>query len=207
MPDSMPWLFLCAWVAFCAQGESGVEGDVHSIVPPSDVSPSEEVDLWDGWGWVDFEEGHCSQSLDVDALAEAQLIVLLRRMERLPCHRANPFAVPGVQRPWAQRPVSCDRRGNAQLRYSSSPLWTPSGREAVVVLGWVQYSQPARPITTARQAPMVPRRARRTATPRFRHPPTCGADAVTGTPPSLLTSLSLSSAPNPLASLSFKMTS
>lgn len=78
---------------------------------------------------------------------------------------------------------------------------------AVVVLGWVQYIQPARPITTARQAPMVPRRARRTATPRFRHPPTCGADAVTGTPPSLLTSLSLSSATNPLASLSFKMTS
>ena len=98
-------LFLCAWFDYCAQGESGVEGDVHSIVPSSNVSLSEEVDLWDGWGWVDFEEGYCSESLDVDALAEAYLIVLLRRMERFPCHRANPFVVPGAQRPWAQRPM------------------------------------------------------------------------------------------------------
>ena len=105
MPDSMPWLFLCARVAFCAQGESGVKRDIHSIVPPSNVSLSEEVDLWDGWGWVDFEEGHCSQSLDVYALAEPQLIVRLRRMERFPHHRTNPFAVPGAQRPWAQHPV------------------------------------------------------------------------------------------------------
>ena len=104
-------LFLCAGVEFCAQGESGVEGDVHSILPASNVSLFEEVDLWDGWGWVDFEEGHCSQSLDVDALAEAYRIVLLRRMERFPCHRTNPFVVLGVQWPWAQHPVSCDRRG------------------------------------------------------------------------------------------------
>ena len=95
MPDSMPWLFLRAWVDYCAQGESGVEGDVHSIVLSSCTSVLEEVDIWDGWGWVDFEEGHCSQSLDVDALAEVQLIVLLRRIERFPCHRANPFVVPG----------------------------------------------------------------------------------------------------------------
>ncbi len=60
MPDSMPWLFLRAWVDYCAQGESGVEGDVHSIVLSSCTSVLEEVDIWDGWGWVDFEEGHCS---------------------------------------------------------------------------------------------------------------------------------------------------
>ena len=46
----------------------------------------------------------------------------------------------------------------------------------------------------ARQAPMIPRRARRTVTPCFRRPPTCGAVSATGAPLSLLTSLSPSSA-------------